>query len=125
MPADRHAPPTVVVVEDDQAVRTALTFTLQMDELQVVALASGEALLALEPPTPPACLVLDQVLNGISGLDALSVLRDQGVTLAAILITSHPNAAVRRKAHDLGATIVEKPLLGDVLRSAITQALDA
>ena len=125
MPADRRAPPIVVVVEDDDAVRTALTFTLQMDELRVIPLESGEALLALEPPAPPACLVLDQVLNGISGLDALSVLREQGVALAAILITSHPNAAVRQKARDLGATIVEKPLLGDLLRAAITQALDA
>lgn len=125
MPSD-HAPrPTVVIVEDDEALRAALIFTLQLDGLRVIGLASGEALLTIEPPLAPACLVLDQVLEGVSGLDALAALRARGVALRAILITSHPSAAMRQRSLELGATIVEKPLLGDVLLTTIRHALEA
>lgn len=119
------SPSTIVLVEDDEAVRSALTFTLQLEGWTVIGLASGEALLEMAFPAGPTCLVLDQLLEGISGLDALSALRERAVMAPAILITTHPPAAVRRRALSLGATLIEKPLLSDRLLATIRRDLAA
>jgi two-component system response regulator FixJ len=116
--------PTVVLVDDDTALRTALTFMLELDGFTVEALSSGEALLECTLPAAPACLVLDYNLEGMSGLEALTRLRARDVSLPALLITSHPTASLRSTAAALDATIVEKPLLTDSLVSGIVAALD-
>jgi FixJ family two-component response regulator len=71
-----------------------------------------------------ACLVLDQNLPGVTGVETLRQLRARGVTLPALLITSHPPPSVRDAAKASGARIVEKPLLGDALTAHIVQAID-
>ena len=114
---------TVVLVEDDLAVRLSLAFTLELEGFSVVALDSGEALLACDLPVVSACLVLDQHMGGVTGLEALAELRTRGIGLSSFLITSHPTAATRARAAELGAQVIEKPLLGDVLVAALHEAL--
>ena len=70
-----------------------------------------------------ACLLVDERLPGITGLDALNQLRNRDVKLPAILMTSHPSASVRATAKAAGVPILEKPLLGDALTVAIRNAL--
>lgn len=121
--APHLSPPLVVIVDDDAAVRAALEFTLELEGFDVVSCSSGEALLLRDLPTRHACLLIDERLPGITGLDALHQLRDRHVTLPAILMTSHPSASVRAAAKAAGVPILEKPLLGDALTVAIRQAL--
>lgn len=116
-------PPTIVLVDDDAALRTALTFMLELDGFQVETFASGEALLASALPDAPTCLVLDQNLSGITGLDTLLRLRTRGVETPAVLITSHPSLGMRATARTIDAVIVEKPLLSDALKIEIEAAL--
>jgi len=113
------ASPLVVIVDDDAAVRSSLAITADLDGYRVETCASGEALLQLELPQSGACLVIDEQLPGLSGLDALGRLRSQGCTLPAVLITSHPSRQLRWKAARAGTAILEKPLLGDGLISWI------
>jgi FixJ family two-component response regulator len=68
-------------------------------------------------------MVIDYKLPGADGLSLLSDLRERGVTLPAILITSHPTQSLRRRAAAATAPIVEKPLLGDVLSNAVWSIL--
>ena len=123
------SPPTharnVVLVDDDSALRMALTFILELDGFAVTALESGEALLRSVLPAAPVCLVLDQNMGGLTGLEALAALRAKNQHLPALLITSHPRPSIRHAAAALGAVIVEKPLLGDTLNAAINAALPA
>ena len=112
-----------MLVDDDAALRTALTFTLELDGFVVQCFDSGEALLRSELPAPPACFVLDQHLTGITGIEAVAELRGRQITLPALLITSHPKPSVREAARALGVTIVETPLLTDALVLAIRRAL--
>ena len=121
--APHLSPPLVVIVDDDAAVRAALEFTLELEGFDVVSCSSGEALLLRDLPTRRACLLIDERLPGISGLDALAQLRRRDVTLPAILMTSHPNPAVRAAAKAAGTPILEKPLIGDALSNAIRAAL--
>jgi FixJ family two-component response regulator len=123
MPTKTARLPTVVLVDDDLALRLSLNFILELNGFVVETLDSGEALLAHALPKPPACLVLDQNMDGISGLDALRQLRARGVSLPAIMITSDAKPRFRRTAAGLGATVVEKPLHGDHLRVEIEAAL--
>ena len=118
------APPSVYLVDDDQALRTALKFSLELEGFDVRTYESGEDLLRARLPRRGSCLVLDQNLPGLSGLEALSVLRSRAVKLPALLITSHLAAALRDTARTAKATVVEKPLLGDVLVGCIWRALD-
>jgi FixJ family two-component response regulator len=116
---------TIHVVDDDAAVRRALAFALDLEGFAVETYESGEALLLRYPPVGPGCLVLDQRLPGVSGLDTLRQLRAREVALPAILVTSHPRPAFREAAADAGVPILEKPLEGETLIAAIHQLLDA
>ena len=108
-------PPLVVIVDDDEAVRTSLAITAELDGYRVETCGSGEALLQLQLPVSRACLVIDERLSGLSGLRVLGQLRRSGCALPAVLITSHPSRQLRWSAARAGAPILEKPLLGDGL----------
>lgn len=121
LPSVSH--PLVILVDDDPAVRSALKFSLELEGYQVETCASGEALLAHHLPDHDACLVIDERLPGIGGLQALDELRRRNVSLPAVLITSNPKGILRQAAAAAGVPIVEKPLLGDGLSGMIREAL--
>lgn len=117
--------PVVFVVDDDPGVRRALAFALDLEGFVVETFESGEALLRSDLPKAPGCLVLDERLPGVSGLDTLRQLRARAIDLPAILVTSHPSAPFREAAARAGAPILEKPLMGETLISAIQDLLGA
>lgn len=117
--------PRVFIVDDDHAVRLALEFALELQGFDVESCESGEALLLQTLPDWGACLVLDERLPGLSGLATLKHLRIREVLLPAILMTSHPNLALRTAARTAGVPILEKPIFGDALAVAIRSALQA
>jgi two-component system, LuxR family, response regulator FixJ len=115
--------PIVLIVDDDPAVRNSLMFSLAVEGFAVRAYGSGRELLD-DPGLPQhGCLVIDQRLPGMSGLELLTLLRERHVSLPAILITTNPSAILRQRAADAGVPVVEKPLLGDALTRGIHAAL--
>jgi FixJ family two-component response regulator len=121
---DRSAPrPTIYVVDDDAAVRSALAFALDLEGYQVRTYASGEALLQSGSPTEPGCLVLDERLPGASGMETLRLLRERSVNLPAVFVTSHPKPSFRTEAALADAPILEKPLLDEALTATIEALL--
>jgi FixJ family two-component response regulator len=117
------AAPTVLVVDDDPAVRNSLKFMLTIEGFQVRSYHDGAELLQDSLPPMDACLVIDQILPGMSGLDAVDAVRRRISSLPAILITTHLTDALSRRAASLKVTIITKPLLDDVLLQAIRVAL--
>jgi FixJ family two-component response regulator len=112
--------PLVIVVDDDQAVRNSLTFSLEIEGFAVRSYADGRDLLDDGREVPGGgCLVVDQHMPGMTGLDLISKLRARSVAAPAVLVTSHPTAAVRQRAAQAGVCIVEKPFLGNVLIDVI------
>ena len=118
-------PLTVVVVEDDADLLHSLQFCLDLEGWNVISYPTAEALLAGKALPGNGCLVLDHVLPGASGLELLSQLRALGSALPAIVITTDPGPALRTRAANLNATIVEKPLLNASLTDAIRLALSS
>lgn len=122
-PLDTRRRPAVVLVDDDHAVRSAVTFSLETEGYSVRAFPSAKSFLA-DPDTTADCLVIDEVMPGdIRGVELIVLLRANGVVTPAILITTHPSTDLRRRAATLQVLIVEKPLLGPGLVRAIDSLL--
>jgi len=107
--------PVIVIVDDDFAVRNSLAFALTEEGFLVRAYCSAEMLLNDALLSDANCLVIDQKLPGLSGLDLVGELRRRDISAPVILITTGPTAKVRRAATAAGIAIVEKPLIGDAL----------
>jgi two-component system response regulator FixJ len=106
---------SILVVDDDRAVRESLKFSLVIEGFAVRVYANAEQLLS-EPNLPKFdCLIVDQNMPGMNGLDLVSELRARHIDTPAILITSHPNQSLRDRAAAAGIPIVEKPLLNSLL----------
>ena len=123
-----HSKGRIFLLEDDAGLRCALQFLLESEGYEVHAFADGEDLLAETFPVRDACLVVDQRLPGLSGVEVLMNLRSRGIGLPAIIITTHPKAPLRLAAVAARAAIVEKPLVGDALLAHVRAsfaALDA
>jgi FixJ family two-component response regulator len=118
-PSGNYPVSTVLLVEDDEAVVQALQFRLELEGWRVQSYPSAEAILAVAALPDRSCLVLDQILTGMSGLDLLASLRARGVSAPAIIITTNPSRALRARVIAIGATLIEKPLLGEGLTRAI------
>jgi FixJ family two-component response regulator len=113
----------VVVVDDDEAVRDSLRFSLVIEGFAVRVFSSGQQLLAETSLPAGDCFVVDQNMSGMNGLDLISTLRARNLTAPAILITSHPSAVVRDRAAAAGVPIVEKPFLDVTLVDSVRRSL--
>jgi two-component system, LuxR family, response regulator FixJ len=101
----------VGVVDDDDAVRDSLQFLLETAGLSVVAYSSAAQFLKEARLAELACLVVDQHMPELTGLQLITRLRGQGATLPIALITGSPSADLVRLARELGvAGVLEKPL---------------
>jgi FixJ family two-component response regulator len=105
----------VIVVDDDAAVRNSLKFSLEVEGFTVRAFADGGDLLCEADLADCCCLVIDQNMPRMSGLDVVAKLRNRDFLAPVILITGHPNAAVLKRATSADILIVEKPFLGNAL----------
>lgn len=113
----------ILLVDDDPALCEAIAFALETGDYSVRAYGSGEAALAAAATLRCDCVVIDYRLPGMDGLELLAGLRSRGLRCPAILITSNPAERLRRHAEDVGACLVEKPLLRDSLTEAIEALL--
>jgi two-component system, LuxR family, response regulator FixJ len=115
--------PLVIVVDDDRAVRNSLKFSLEIEGFAVRTYCDGDELLHGSDLGASSCLVVDQNLPGMNGLEAIAQLRQRRVFVPAILITTHPSARVKERAAKAAVPIVEKPFLENALLDQIQAAL--
>jgi len=113
----------VLIIEDDPAVRSSLKFALEVEGFIARAYQPGVELLNDTDIPEHGCLVVDYKLPDMNGLDLIVELRRRKMDLPAILITTHPSAAVRDRAARAGVPLIEKPLLNDMLFQGIRTAL--
>jgi FixJ family two-component response regulator len=114
----------ILVIDDDQAVRTSLKFTLEVEGFKVQAYSDARELLNEVSLPPFSCLVIDYYLPEMNGLELVAKLRNRHISIPTILITTLPSKDLRDRAKAAGIRIVEKPLLGSCLLDSIRNALD-
>jgi FixJ family two-component response regulator len=118
------SPPTIAVVDDDEAVREALSNLLASLDLPVAAFASAEEFLASPASHAAACLIADVQMPGMSGLDLQRHLSESGNHMPVILITAFPRDNVRQQAEADGAFgFFTKPFDGGLMIDCIERAL--
>ena len=101
---------SICVVDDDDSVRDSLTTLLETHGFDVLAYGSGREFLADERRRNAACLILDQHMPGLDGLDTLAGLRADGIVTPAILVSGRSDQMLIERAKSLQViAILEKP----------------
>ena len=117
--------PRIIVVDDDDLVREAIRAVLEDNGRAVNTYASCEAFLDAFHPDKSECLLIDAYLPGLSGLELLEKLRDEGHHVPAIMITGNADVPMAVKAMKAGALdFIEKPIGREELITSIERALD-
>jgi len=116
---------TVVVVDDDLAVRRSLARLLASAGYEVAVCSSAEEFLSMPTVPRPACLVTDVRMPGMTGLDLLEAMRTRRPSLPIILISGDADASVAAHARAAGAVrFLLKPFASEELLDALAEALD-
>jgi two-component system nitrogen regulation response regulator NtrX len=103
--------PSILIVDDEAGVRSALSGVLRDEGYAVDAVDTGEACLDRVARAPYDVIVLDIWLPGMDGLATLTRLNERRVDAPVVMISGHGNIESAVRAIKLGAfDFVEKPL---------------
>jgi FixJ family two-component response regulator len=118
--------PMIVLVEDDDGLRSALVGMLSVSGFRMLAFATAENARDYAKWDDAACIVADVRLPGMSGFDLLRWLRRSGRSLPAIVMTAAAGERARDEATALGVSAyLEKPVDGRRLVTAIRKAISS
>jgi FixJ family two-component response regulator len=113
----------IAIVDDDDAVRFALSSLLRSYGYRTEAYDSAYALLAAGALGDYHCIITDLQMPGMSGIELLELLRRQSNRLPLILMTAFPEEALRRRALQGGACcFLSKPFEAHDLLRCLRQA---
>jgi FixJ family two-component response regulator len=102
---------TIAVVDDDDDVGQVLRGLLETVGYQVETYRSGQQFLDAFKPAQHACLVVDQNMPQMTGLEMLTELDARGATLPTVLITGGEDPDLARQAIELGVMkVLHKPM---------------
>lgn len=113
----------IYLIDDDAAVREALTLLLQTYGMRVESFSDPTTFLAHVDPKRPGCLLLDLRMPMISGLQLQQKLQERGIDWPAIMITGHGDINACRRAFKAGILdFLSKPVDEQVLLDALAAA---
>ena len=118
----------VQLVEDEPNIVATLTYLLERAGFEVSTKTDGEAALNAALADPPAVMILDVALPGLSGLDVLRRLRadQRGRHVPTIMLTARGRTADRESALSVGADLyLTKPFSNAELVAAVRRMASA
>jgi two-component system, LuxR family, response regulator DctR len=116
--------PLAHIVDDDEAIRDALTWLFRTRNVTTQAWSSAEEFLAAWQPDWCGCVVLDIRMREMSGLECFDSLLAQGNTLPVIFLTGHGDVPMAVGALKKGAyDFLEKPFEDNALVDVVIRAL--
>jgi two-component system response regulator FixJ len=114
----------VFIVDDDGAIRDALSLLLSLHGYPTATFASAEALLATLDAESAGCIVADVKMPGMSGLELQQALRSRAIQLPVVIITAHGDVASARAAFRADAVdFLEKPFDDQAALSAVAAGM--
>jgi two-component system response regulator FixJ len=113
--------PVIAVVDDDLAVCNSLKFSLELEGFVVRTYHGGSEFLSADNLCDCKCVIIDQRMPGMSGMEVIAALRERKVSTPAILIISQPNKVLSARAAEAHVPIIEKPLLSNALVEKIRE----
>jgi FixJ family two-component response regulator len=117
---------TVLVVDDDDALRTSLVFLLETAGLAALGYGQAEDFLAAADGIQrPACILLDLRLPGGGGLMLQEELVRRGLDLPVIVMTAFAEVSLVVRTFRFGAIdFIEKPFSEDLLLDRVLTAVE-
>jgi two-component system, cell cycle sensor histidine kinase and response regulator CckA len=118
---------TVLVVEDEPAVREFIQRALERSGFRVLIAASGEDAMQWidELPQPPDLLITDLVMPGMGGVRLATLLRERYTDLQVLYTSGYADeAVVHNGVLSAGAEFLQKPFRPDALARRVRELLD-
>ena len=113
----------VLVVDDDPAVRSAVSRALRVD-YEVAEAADGSEALAQQSGTPADAIVLDLMMPGVDGLEVCRTLRRRDDNVPILIVTARDAIDDRVEGLDAGADdYLVKPFAVEELRARVRALL--
>lgn len=119
--------PIIYLIDDDAAVRDALTLLLRQSGFAVEVFDGAESFLAAFTPAGPrvACAVVDLQMPGMNGAELQQRLLAQGSVLPLIFLTAHGDIPATVQAMKAGASdFLTKPVTRASLLESLSVALE-
>jgi signal transduction histidine kinase/CheY-like chemotaxis protein len=115
----------ILVIDDDEVVRSAMRYLLQSWGGDCLCAASLGDAIAIAQRYPPALIISDFRLKGaVTGAHAIAAIRGMLATRTpALLVTGDTDPARLKEAFSSGTALLHKPLAADLLYQAIQKAL--
>jgi len=114
----------IFVIDDDEAVRGAVSGLLEAQGYEVTAFPTAESFLAAKLDHQHGCAVVDIQMPGMSGLELQAELVGRKSALPLVFLTSHGDIGKAVTALKAGAVdFIEKPFRIDDLLRAVDEAL--
>jgi DNA-binding NarL/FixJ family response regulator len=104
--ADKVGSMRVLVVDDHQAFRHALTSALSLvDDIEVAGQAGGGLAACLEAEQlDPDVIIMDLSMPDLSGIDAMKRIHERRPDLPVVILTAHADDGTEREAREAGAS---------------------
>lgn len=117
--------PVVSVVEDDPAMRAALTDLLDSAGCSTRAFASGEQFMSSDAPSTSDVVITDIQLAKLNGLEIVRRLREMTSSPPVIVITALTDEQLERRAIEDGCyAFLRKPFNANALLQHVRSAAD-
>jgi NarL family two-component system response regulator YdfI len=104
--ADKVGTMRVLVVDDHQAFRHALSSALEMvDDIEVAGQAGGGLAACQEAEElDPDVIIMDLSMPDLSGIDAMKRIHERHPDLPVVILTAHADDGTEREAREAGAS---------------------
>ena len=117
---------SVLVVDDEKAIRDSLRMILEFEDYRVDEAADGDAALRRVAERLPDAVLLDIKMPGLDGLAVLRMLRERGHDVPVLMITGHGDVQTAVEATRQGAfDFLEKPLARDRVLLSLRNAVES
>ncbi len=125
-PGDSSYRASVLVVDDEAAIRDSLHMILEYEGYRVEEAASGSQALTRVGERAPDAIVLDIKMPEMDGLELLKALRERGYEMPVLMISGHADVATAVEATRRGAfDFFEKPLQRERVLLSLRNAIEA
>lgn len=116
---------TVLVVDDQDGIRQLLYEILISEGFKVKTASNGYKALELLETSPPVILIIDMKMPGMSGLEVLKKIKEEGYKCLPILMTAYGELEIVKDAAALGVShFINKPFDIDQFRQLIFHVAD-
>lgn len=123
MKADAEA---IYIVDDDPAVRDALSVLFNMEGFIVETFSDGDTFVQSASKTIPACVMLDVHMPGRSGIEILKALNADNYPAPIFIISGQGDIPMAVEAIRNGAfDFIEKPFSADTVLERVRESIAA